>query len=221
MSQRLETLQRRKRRLQQVSDTAPASPLPLDRHSHRHHMHGIRDKRQHDSITCDNDKAMMGGSSKRSNEEDSFAEGGDTAWMIQPDVTQTQHRLGGQLSEDGSGGTVVKSRGIASFQIGIQRASASRPSSSHSTRASSSRQEDGTSTVPRGGGNGVSSSRPWTMPPKMHLQSTSGVKLPLLRLLDESSRDHSWHSRIDGQQPSSPLAKGTRGTEFWDARLMR
>lgn len=163
--------------------------------------------REHGSITYDKDKvmAMMGGSSKRSSEEDSFVEDGDMAWMIQSDVTQTQHRTGGQLSEPGNGGTKVKSRGIASFQMGIQREP----------------QEGLASPCPRGGGNEVSS-RPWTMPLKMHLQSTSrAVQLPLLRLLDDSSRDHSWHDRIDGQQASNPLTKRTRGTEFWDARLMR
>lgn len=213
VSQRLETLHRRKRRLQQISDAAPTSPLPLYGHSHTMH-HSI------DSITCDKAKAMMGGASKPSIEEDSCVENGDMAWMIQSDVTQTQHRMGGQLSEPGSGGTKVKSKGIASFQMGIQREPASRPSSSHFTRASSSHQEDLASTCPRGGGNEVSS-RPWTMPPTMHLPSTSGVELPLLRLLDDSSRDHSWHGRIDGQQPSGSSPKRTRGTEFWDARLMR
>lgn len=219
MSHRLETLHRRKRRLRQISDGAPTSPPLLYGHSHTMH-NGIR---EHGSITYDKDKvmAMMGGSSKRSSEEDSFVEDGDMAWMIQSDVTQTQHRTGGQLSEPGNGGTKVKSRGIASFQMGIQREPASRPSSSHFTRASSLHQEGLASPCPRGGGNEVSS-RPWTMPLKMHLQSTSrAVQLPLLRLLDDSSRDHSWHDRIDGQQASNPLTKRTRGTEFWDARLMR
>ena len=189
-----------------MSDAAPTSPLPLYGHSHTMH-HGIG------SITCDKAKPIMGGSSKRSSEE-------DLAWMIQSDVTQTQHRMGGQLSEPENGGTKVKSRGIASFQMGIRREPASRPSSSHFTRASSSHQEGLASTCPRGGGNEVSS-RPWTVPPTMHLQSKSGIELSLLRLLDDSSRDHLWHGRIDGQQPSGPLSKRTRGTEFWDARLMR
>lgn len=64
----------------------------------------------------------------------------------------------------------------------------------------------------------TASARRWTLPSSM--PPVNEVELPLLRLLDGRG-EHSWHGRIGGTTAAQPSAKRTRGTEFWDAQLLR
>lgn len=64
----------------------------------------------------------------------------------------------------------------------------------------------------------TASLRRWTLPPSM--PPVNEVDLPLLRLLDGRG-EHSWQGRIGGTRARQPSAKRTRGTEFWDAQLLR
>lgn len=48
----------------------------------------------------------------------------------------------------------------------------------------------------------------------MGIPPVTGVELPLLRLLGGQGR-------TGGTRESQPLPKRTRGTDFWDAQLLR
>lgn len=69
----------------------------------------------------------------------------------------------------------------------------------------------------------TATSRRWTLPSSTSIPPPGNAQgLPLLRLLD-GRREHSWHGRIGDPRSLQPLPmpKRVRGTEFWDAQLLR
>lgn len=221
VSQGLETLQRRKRRLCPAGDGIPDASPTLDWLE----MTSIREKEAEDNGVRQND-----GETPRPLEENAAGASNpctDGPWMVQANAPANTNDLGTPCEGDGQGEGVA-SKGISNFSKGVPQ-HAPTPPVTLPLAGSPNRQDSRIclTTQPRERtilGNGTSprafqaSSGRWTVP--SHMPSTRPMELPLLRHLD-GAEDHSWHGRIGGAGPSHPVAKRTRGTQFWDARLMR
>lgn len=112
---------------------------------------------------------------------------------------------------------------ISSFREGLQRgrqlSSLRRPPGSAQTWESASaslHSSEGKSAV-KSSRAFAASPRRWTMPARPPLESQGS--LPLLRLLD--GREDSWPRRIGRNKGVEPPTKRSRGTQFWDAQLLR
>lgn len=117
-------------------------------------------------------------------------------WMVQPAETD-QH-----------------SRGMSFLSKGSKcdpPAPLSPRSPAQRLRAGSHLEKSGTRVL-------TASSRRWTLPPSM--APVNGVELPLLHLLDGRG-EHSGQGRVGGTRAAQSSAKRTRGTDFWDAQLLR
>lgn len=151
-------------------------------------------------------------------------EEGAQLWMVQPNAL-SQESDSGTPSHRGDGDAADASRGISFFRRGLRhdRALPARPASTASSTKPGPavlpgrhRGADNSGNEPRPS---VTLSRRWTLP--SNLSTTRGADSPLLRLLGATG-DSSLQNRQMGRGGSSqPLAKRARGTDFWDAQLMR
>lgn len=172
VSQRLETLQRRKRRLNSSEGATDRPELQSRRQP--------REAHSDDGYEKDLE--------------------GEAAWMVQSVESETAH----------------ESKGISFFRVG--------KGSSHDPPVSLARQSPTSPSRRLRERNRVdnsearvltASSRRWTLPSTaIGVPPANGVELPLLRLLGGQGR-------TGGTGVSQPLPKRTRGTEFWDAQLLR
>lgn len=213
VSQGLETLQRRKRRLYPAGGGSPDAPSTIG-------WLGMPDARQQqegdpvEACQVDGD-ALQTLMQSNSDGRTPRAEG---MWMVQ--ATDAAKASGsGTLGQETDRGTAEESKGIASLRKGFEHAPSSPgPPSLAACRA---RQRNARSPVRSVGTEARAFAAPsgcWTFASRT--PTTRGVELPLLRHLD-GTEDHSWHGQISWGKPSKPLAKRTCTTDFWDARLMR
>lgn len=213
----LETLQRRRRRVCPPGDGMLGPPLALGWRGPaiaRQQHEGERDEEVIDATTFPNLKEKPR----------SQTEKGIQLWMVQPNAL-SQESDSGTPSQRGDGDAAGERKGISFFSKGLQhdRAQPARPVlAGSSTKQDSAvlpgrhRRTDNVGTEARPS---LTLSRRWTVPST--LSTTRGVESPLLRLLGATG-DSSWHNGQTGRGGSSqPLTKRARGTEFWDAQLMR
>lgn len=228
VSQVLETLQRRKRRLWLGRGETLDQPSTFNRLELRGMVQ--QQETEPDDAQGVDEGAMHGtegsiaggqpaedGDAQGVDEGDMRATGGNVAgdqpaengglWMFQTDVTTVGSSGPGRLAQREGGDTTE----------GFQRAPLASPSAGSTSSArhinAGLSSVVGTESKVR---TFAFSSRRWTVP--SHLPTTKEMELPLLRLLGGR-----WgHTRqLRGETSSQPPAKRTRGTEFWDARLMR
>lgn len=222
VSRDLETLQRRKRRLCPAGDGAPDPSPTLDwlevTHSWQKEVEDRQGVRQNDGEAPRPLEENIAGASNAS-------AGG--LWMVQAN-SPAKSDCSDTLRGGGGQGGAIASKGLSLFSKGVAPQHASTPTVTLPLAGSPVRQ-DSTKLLTQTGernilGNEASargfaaSSRRWTVP--SHVPSTRPMELPLLRHLG-GAEDHSWRGRIGGTGASQPLPKRTRGTQFWDARLMR
>lgn len=222
VSQGLETLQRRKRRLCPAGDELPGPPSMRD-------WPGPPDRRQQRELGREGEDAHAVDDSTPpvlANKPNGPSAGGEEFWMIQPNARakpsgSSTPRQGGRYDS-----SAEESKGISFFRKGTVRGT---PLPHPPLQAvSPSRQDSAVSPARLGEGNRVwgkalareSSSRRWAVPVSSTVPPPTAIELPLLRLLGPTG-DLPRPGRLSGRIVSQPSAKPARGTEFWDERLMR
>ena len=213
----LETLQRRRRRVCPPGDGMLGPPLALGWRgpaNTRQQREGARNEETVDAATIPDLKE-----NPRSQTEE-----GIQLWMVQPNAL-SQESDSGTPSKRGDDDAAGEPGGISFFSKGLQhdRALPARPVSAGSSTKQDSAvlpaRHRGADNVGAEARPSVTLSRRWTVPST--LSTTRGVGSPLLRLLGATG-DSSWHNGQTGRGGSLlPSAKRARGTEFWDAQLMR
>lgn len=214
----LETLQRRRRRVCAPGDGMLWPPLALG-------WRGPANARQKHEGEHENEEAVDATTSPALEEKMTSQTEEDTQlWMVQSNALSQQSDSGTPYHRR-DGDAAGEPKGISFFNRGLldDRALPTRPAST----ASSTKQDPivlpgrhrGADNVGNEGRPSATLSRRWTVP--SILSTSRDAESPLLRLLGPTG-DSSWHSRQMGKGGSSqPLAKRARGTEFWDAQLMR
>lgn len=220
VSQGLETLQRRKRRLCPAGDGILDPSPSLD---------WLRVTIARENEVEDTGVSRNDGEAPQPVEENVAGASNpctDGLWIVQANAPANTSGLDNPC-EGGGQDEGFASKGMSIFSKGVPQHAPTPPVTLPLAGSPSRQDSRNLTTQPREQnilGNEMSprafaaSSRRWTVP--SHMPSTMTMELPLLRHLG-GAEDHSWHGRIGEAGPSYPLAKRTRGTQFWDARLMR
>lgn len=152
----------------------------------------------------------------------SRTEEGAQRWMVQPSALPPASDAGAPF-HSGNGDAAIESKGMSLFSRPPHCLTLpARPVST----TPSTKQDLAALPVRRVGVDNIGNearpsgvlSRRWTVPSSM--PTAGGAESPLLRLLGAPG-DSSWNRQRGRGGASQPLAKRARGTEFWDAQLMR
>lgn len=184
---------------------------------------GLANAGQQSEAECGDTEAVDGTTSTLEDNRASRTEEGAQRWMVQPSALPqasgsdtTSHSADGDAADESKGMLFFSRR--SQHGLGLPARSVSTaPSTKQDLAVLPVRRREVDSVGNEARPSGVLSRRR-TVPSNM--PTAGGAESPLLRLLGATG-DSSWHTQRGRGRASQPLAKRARGTEFWDAQLMR